>query len=288
MRKQQKACRDKPKKILGHQTLRFGLWMLVPFVAIIYFTQLDGAFQRSISQILDSARIEEEFLLVPSATFGEWRGHFIYRVVSGSISAAFATYLCGFIIRNKRGGFAGLLGGITIAVFQAVPILTPALTDPANIALGEGPLLSISTGAIIGSTALALLAPGIGLFFGKFGCRLAEDKSVGFSSVPRIHFCWLWVPTYHYGLLLISPIAAFLNELFFTFDRVSILHFFVLLIKMLPVVIFAAPLYFGLVLLSGKVQKNWLGWLQQLSGFVIIFAGIVVFNMIAYFVMSGS
>ena len=127
----------------------------MPFVAIVVTTR--WCIPKSISQILDSARIEEEFLLVPSATFGEWRGHLLPCCFWVNIDS-FCYVLMWFVISNNRGGFAGLLGGFTIAF--SIPLNNKHDWQYCR----WGPLLSISTGAIIGSTALALLAPGIGSF----------------------------------------------------------------------------------------------------------------------------
>ena len=230
--------------------------------------------------LLDRGRIP----ISPSATFGEWRGHFIYRVVSGSISTAL---LRSWVLSLATTG-AGLLGSWVDynCGFSSCPYFNSSFDWPHKYCLRWGTSAIDIYRSYHWVNCVGFIGMGIGFFFGKIGCRLAEDKS---ADLVRYHNPFLLAMGSHLSLWFtfnFSIMHFYMNSFYFW----SCVHssFFCSANQNLPVVIFAAPLYFGLALLSGKVQKNWPGWLQQLSGFVITFAGIVVFNMIAYLVMSGS
>jgi hypothetical protein len=235
------------------------VWLLCPFVALLYFSNLEGAFQQSLSSILETARLEREFLLVPREEFGGWGDHYIYRMVVGVISVGITAFICGGFVREK-GAYAGFLGGLVISGIQGLPFLLP------NASGAE-----YGTSFLTTSVLLALISPMIGVFAGSAGQNFSRSEERGFAGMPRVHILWLWVPAYHYGLILITPIANAIKVMILSADR-GLTPIF----SMLPVLIYAAPIVIGLNILSGNLMEGMWGWARQVTGVIVIIGGVLV------------
>ncbi len=132
---------------------------------------------------------------------------------------------------------------------------------------------------IIITFIILLIAPVIGSFSGQIGQEVSTEDETGFAGIPRVHFLWLWLPAYWYSTALIGPIYnIFTSGIDFWF----ISH----IIRMIPIIAYAAPLYFGLSILSGNNMSEYNKVIRQTLGSLIILLGFWIVTFIHFYIYN--
>lgn len=250
-----------------HSKSSLWLALLAPIVGVIYFLQLHGAFLFSINEVVASAKLERDLYLTPRLSMPDWDDHYFYRIIASGISVAIATFICGGLTRT-RGKLGGVLGGLGISAVMGFLLFIGFKSDRIEFD---------TVHAVI--TALILVAaPVLGGFLGVVGEEVSNSKESGFAGIPRLHFLWLWLPTYWYGLALIAPLASLFGG--------SPYSVFTHVMRLIPVLLYGAPLLFGLAIMSGEFLQRVPGFFRQIIGSVVLAGGLVVIGTVQYFLIS--
>ena len=249
-----------------------GFWLsiLAPIIAIIYFLQLEQAFLQSINEVVGSAKIERDLYLKPRFDVPRWGDHYIYRVISSAICVSFVTFICGGLTRT-HGKLGGILGGVGISLTMGLLILISLRVPSAGVGIGH----------LVISGIVFISAPIAGAFCGEFGAQVSTENETGFAGIPRYHFLWLWIPLYWYGLALIAPISNFV----FGPDSYS---FLIHAIRAIPIVIYGAPLIFGIGIMSGEILEVRSGLLRQILGPVVLVGGLLVIGAAQFAILKAT
>ena len=187
------------------------------------------------------------------------------------ILIALVAFICGGLT-GKNGKHAGLIAGLVISSILSMPFVLPGVSSE-----------NLGAGFLAVTIILIIIAPVIGLVAGPAGEEVSQIRENGFAGIPRLHFFWLWLPGYHYGLILIQPLANFI-KLNYT---MSSQNPFLFLWVILPLILYGAPLFIGMCVLAGTLMSGVWSWARQIIGSVIIIGGIVVIYTFQYWLSDS-
>ncbi len=251
-------------EIKAPPTGKSALWPLIfsPFVGILYYLSFESAFLNSIDFVI---RGPEELKLVyrswsPGLT---WGSHWFYRLFAEGVSIVGATYIAAGLA-GQRAKMGGLLGGLGIAGVAAMATFAIFVLGGETATI-EPWYQNVITALIVVS------APVIGWVFGEVALEQGVGTEKGFAGIPRGHFAWLWVIFWFYGLAFVAPVLnlwQYLQE-----DPMSIFTAIGGIVRMIPIVIYAAPLVIGLGLLAGMYLRSWPSALRQVVGVITLVGG---------------
>jgi len=249
---------------------------ITPATAFFYYVSIRGGFTESIGDVVPDPHDIFSWSTDSQIIYAvQWGSHWIYRIFGEIISISFAAFISAGIARD-RAATAALIAGYTISVGYAIKlvvVLVMSFSDIEGMEFAEPWYQNLINFLIIPA------APLIGKYVSNEARELTLSSSKGFAGINRAHFLWLWLPTYWYSLALIPPIArTWLAE----GDINPIMSGFRTIISMIPIIIFGAPLIYGLGLLAGRVKPNWNFLLRQFSGVVVILLGFVVGAVFEY------
>lgn len=246
------------------QTGKTSLWALMfsPFVGLLYYLSFESAFLHSINYVI---RGPEGLKLVYSSWSPDltWGSHWFYRLFAEGVSIVGATYIAAGLagLRAKMGG---LLGGLGIAALAAMG------TFVIFVLGGEAATIEPWYQNVI-TALMVVAAPVIGWVFGEVALEQGVGTEKGFAGIPRGHFAWLWIIFWFYGLALVSPVLNLWQ--YYQEDPMSLLTAIGGIIRMIPIVIYLAPLVIGLGLLAGIYLRSWPSALRQVVGFITLVGG---------------
>ena len=134
---------------------------------------------------------------------------------------------------------------------------------------------------------MVFAAPLIGFAVGDIAEEISTSAPKGFAGIPRVHFLWFWLLVNAYALGLIAPIMRLFDGPFDEYR--SLVAAFVQRGLLIPVLIYAIPLYFALRLLSGSSANTWHPAFRQIAGIALLIGGLVIgigFDLARFALMS--
>lgn len=257
------------------------IWPLIfaPFVGVIYYLTFQSAFLQSMDYVKttqDQVQLIFRDFWIPTAEL-IWGERWIYRLFAEGSSIALATFISGGIAR-ERARTGAILGGIAVALLASVGAF-------AIFVLG-GTVAAIEPWYQNWITAsLIVAAPFIGWIIGEYAREISTATEKGFVGVPRGHFVWLWIIFWFYALSLIAPI---INLYLYYWDNPhGIGTVFGGILRGIPILAYGAPLYFGLLILSGERLANWNSAIRQICGVVTLVGGFFLVATIHTILFEG-
>jgi hypothetical protein len=235
--------------------------LVAPIAAGIYYLAVKLAFQQSIVDVLGRT----DFFDIPNA---RWGTHWVFRGVAEVIAIGTGTFVAASMAVGRQR-VAGIVGGCAISVGflikLALAFLIPTDQDSNDRQLLE-PWYQYAIDCL-----LLVTAPFIGDFISSSAEDLNRSHPKGIGGIARLHFIWLWWPTYLYTLGLITPVA----RLYGVSDSNFVLIAISLFVNGIPALAIAVPGYYGLALLSGHhgntmhpIARNIIGSMVLLFGFL--------------------
>jgi len=205
-------------------------------------------------------------------TVTNWGSHWVYRSIAEAVSTAFAAFVAAGLA-NGRERLAAIVAGCTISLGFFIRIAAVAYAfaflEPNSYRIDE-PWYQYLI-----DTLMIFAAPVISIFVVEIVKEIRQENGVGFGGINRLHFLWLWIPTYWYALGLITPIAKIQGH------SGGILSYFVIgIVHLVPLISVAIPCYYGLAFLSGNVGARLSRFVRSLAGFFILVLGFAVGGLI--------
>jgi hypothetical protein len=244
-----------------------------PFAGLAYYLVLLLAFLDAMGKVVDTTDVA-----VPGLSWGH---HWLYHIFAVGLSVSFGTFVAAGVAR-ERAAIGGLLGGFGITLLLSARLLVIGMSVSYDGAESIDPLYQH-----IISAAAAIAAPIIGFHLGRAIRDISIVEPSGFSGIPRAHFLWLWLPVFYYGKSIIGPLVKYLLAYFLGSDgrEIAVLDTSVMtgimyfVVCVVPVVVYAIPLFIGLGLLSGRIgntstsAKRTVSRIQGILGAVVLVVG---------------
>lgn len=237
-----------------------------PLVVLFYYFAIKGAFSQSIVSVFGKGTAME--IDISDIAEMTWGSHWAYRSFAEIVATAFAAFVAAGLAHGREK-LAAIVAGCTISLgflIRIVAILYAWLfREPGSYNVDE-PWYQYLIEAIMIFAAPVIATLVVGLVI-----DIRKAVRPGFGGVSRLHFLWLWIPTYWYALGLITPIAKIQEH------SAGILMYFIIgIVHFVPVLAIAVPGYFGLALLSGSTGTRLNRFVRGLAGFLVLIFGFVV------------
>jgi hypothetical protein len=251
------------------------LLLLAPAATAAYYFAVKFAFLFSIENAVSDA----SDVSLPFAGGAAWGSHWLYRLFAEIVSVGSGTFVAGGLAR-KWGRLAGLIGGVSISVFYLIRN-SYILFALFYVRDGITHLVEPWSQHVV-EWLVVIVAPFVGILSGIVGAEVASRQPDGFRGINRLHFIWLWVAVFFYAMGMISPAL----HVWFDPSDNGIIR---LVAFGPPLLIYGAPLFWGLSALAGNTnwsrrRANILGPLILLFGYFIAAAVVLVW---AFFVAAS-